>query len=58
MVRRRASESSHVVTSGQGEATQFPADMVIVYDVLGSRSSHKKGFGLLPRLKAFGGKRS
>ena len=58
MVRRLASESSHVVTSDQGDATQFPADMDIVSDVLGSRSRHKKGFGSLPRLKAFGGKRA
>lgn len=56
MVRRRASESSRVVTSDQGDATEFPADMEIVSDVLGSRSRHKKGFGSLPRLKAFGGK--
>ena len=58
MVRRRASESSHVVMSDQSDATQFPANMDIVYDILGSRSRRMKGFGSLPRLKAFRGNRA
>lgn len=55
MIQRRASQSTHMDSSNQGDND---LDMDIVSDVLGSRSRHKKGFGSLPRLKAFGGKRA